>query len=94
VPNQIPLDQNVAGGSSVSSAAMTPIAKAWSQAKAQMFQGKMAKADSEDPYTMNHWAWYEATGFTRPYPGEKTVRWPSDFASRIAHPNFDLDDQN
>jgi hypothetical protein len=42
---------------------------------------------------MNHWAWYEATGFTRPYPGEKTVRWPSEFENRMAHPQFDLDDQ-
>jgi YVTN family beta-propeller protein len=91
VPNQIPLDQGVSG--STSAALQTPIAKAWSEAKAEMFQGKLHKADSEDPYTMNHWAWYEATGFTRPYPGEKTVRWPSEFENRMAHPQFDLDDQ-
>jgi hypothetical protein len=41
---------------------------------------------------VNHWAWYEATGFKRPYPGEKTVRWPSDFANRIKHPVLDLDE--
>jgi hypothetical protein len=91
VPNQIPLDQGVAGASTV---ALTPMAAAWAQAQVALFKGKMQKADSEDPYTMNHWSWYEATGFTRPYPGEKTVRWPSDFASRINHPNFDLDDSN
>ncbi len=90
VPNQVPLDQGVAEQPS-QAASMSPIARAWAQAKAQMFQGKMDKADSVDPMTANHWAWYEATGFTRPYPGEKTVRWPSDFAARIAHPHMDLD---
>ena len=89
VPNQIPLDQGVTQVAS-QAAAMSPIAKAWSQAKAEMFQGKLNRADSVDPVTANHWAWYEATGFTRPYPGEKTVRWPSD-SERIAHPHMDLD---
>jgi hypothetical protein len=26
--------------------------------------------DSGDPVVVNHWVWYEATGYTRPYPGE------------------------
>jgi hypothetical protein len=57
-----------------------------------MFAGKTTKPDSVDPYTLNHFDWYEATNFTRPYPGEATVRPPSDFADRLAHPNYDLDD--
>ncbi len=52
---------------------------AWLQKKAEIFAGKLTKPDSEDPDTVNHYDWYEATGFTRPYPGEKTVRPPSDF---------------
>jgi len=52
----------------------------------------MTKPDSEDPQTVNHLVWYESTGFKRPYPGEKAVRWPSEFADRIAHPHTDLDD--
>jgi YVTN family beta-propeller protein len=88
VANQIPLDQGVG---EASSEPQSPIAKAWAGAKTEMFAGKMRKADSVDPYTANHWAWYEATGFKRPYPGEKTVRWPSEFESRIQHPNFDID---
>jgi YVTN family beta-propeller protein len=88
VPNQIPLNEGVAQTDKT----MSPIALAWAKAKAEMFQGKLKKADSEDPYTVNHWAWYEATGFKRPYPGEKTVRWPSDFANRIKHPVLDLDE--
>lgn len=92
VPNQIPLDQGVTQQPS-QAAKLSPLAKAWAQAKVEMFQGKMNKANSVDPVTSNHWAWYEATGFTRPYPGEKTVRWPSEFADRIAHPHMDLDDK-
>ena len=52
---------------------------AWLKKKAQIFAGKLTKPDSEDPDTVSHYVWYEATGFTRPYPGEKTVRPPSDF---------------
>ena len=33
----------------------------------------------EDPDAVNHLNWYLTTGFKRPYPGEKTVRPPSDF---------------
>jgi YVTN family beta-propeller protein len=82
VANQIPLDMGVS--SSVTSAATdTPAVKAlraaWLQKKTQIFAGKLTKPDSEDPDTVNHLNWYEATGFTKPYPGEKTVRPPSDF---------------
>ena len=52
---------------------------AWLQKKAQIFAGKLTKPDSEDPDTVNHLNWYMSTGFTRPYPGEKAVRPPSDF---------------
>ena len=47
--------------------------------KAQIFAGKLTKPDSEDPDTVNHLNWYEATSFKRPYPGEKKVRPPSEF---------------
>jgi hypothetical protein len=75
--NQVPLDQGVSG-----TAALSPMAKAWMAKKAQMFSGKMNKPDSEDSNTLNHLTWYQATGFTRPYPGETTVRPPSDFPDR------------
>jgi len=52
---------------------------AWLQKKAQIFAGNLTKPDVEDPDTVRHYNWYEATGFMRPYPGEKTVRPPSDF---------------
>jgi hypothetical protein len=65
---------------------------AWAKMKMRMFAGKTNKADSVDPYTLNHYDWYAATDFKRPYPGEKKVRPPSDFAARLAHPDFDIDD--
>jgi hypothetical protein len=61
------------------SAKVKALRAAWMQKKAQIFAGKLTKPDSEDPDTVNHLNWYEATGFVRPYPGEKVVRPPSDF---------------
>jgi hypothetical protein len=59
--------------------------------KAQIFAGKLTKPDAEDPDTVNHLNWYQSTGFKRPYPGEKTVRPPSDFNKR-APTTTDVDD--
>jgi YVTN family beta-propeller protein len=87
------VDQN---GNCVPSAAtaknlrkLKPIEKAWAQAKEKIFKGKLRKPDSEDSVVVNHWAWYEVTGYTRPYPGEVKVLWPSAFKNRIAHPQID-----
>jgi hypothetical protein len=88
VPALIPLDT----GMTKNTAAVLKIGRAWELAKVRIFKDKQHKPDSEDPYTVNHLVWYEATGFKRPYPGEDKVRWPSEFATQIAHSNFDLDD--
>jgi hypothetical protein len=61
------------------SPAVAAMRAAWLRKKAQIFAGKEHKPDSEDPDTVSHYNWYEATGFTRPFPGEKTVRPPSEF---------------
>jgi hypothetical protein len=60
--------------------------------KAEIFAGKYHIPDSEDPDTVNHLDWYEATGFTRPYPGEKKVRPPSDFNRPASAADLDDDD--
>jgi hypothetical protein len=52
--------------------------------KAQTFAGKYHTPDAEDPSIVNHLDWYEATGFTRPYPGEK--RFSPRAPSRKLHP--------
>ena len=43
-----------------------------------MFKAKFDKADAVDESFLNHVIWYSTTGFTRPYPGEKTVLMPSE----------------
>ncbi|MGA8670122.1 MAG: hypothetical protein WB679_09615 [Terracidiphilus sp.] len=63
----------------------------WMKKKAELFAGKYQKPDSEDPDTVNHMIWYEATNYTRPFPGEKKVRPASDF-NRKAAPTKDDDD--
>jgi len=81
VPNQIPLNEGVGqnADNSKDSPAVKALRRAWLEKKAEIFAGKLNKPDSEDPDTVNHLNWYQSTGFTRPYPGEKTVRPPSEF---------------
>ena len=98
-PNRVPLDQGVTASAAnkpnvanpASSAAVKALRVAWLKKKEQIFAGKLTKPDAEDPDTVNHFNWYMSTGFTRPYPGEKTVRPPSDF-NRPAPLKADLDD--
>jgi YVTN family beta-propeller protein len=93
VANQVPLDQGVtaSAANTTDSSAVKALRVAWQKKKTQIFAGKLTKPDSEDPDTVNHFNWYMSTGFTRPYPGEKTVRPPSDF-NRPAPIKADLDD--
>jgi hypothetical protein len=94
VPTQVPLDMGVTTTAALDQN-MTPAAKAlkvaWLKKKKKVFAGKLTKPDAEDPDTVNHLNWYMATGFTRPYPGEKTVRPPSEF-TKAAPKGEDLDD--
>ena len=93
LPNRVALDQGV------SSSVTTPgegsriksLRQAWLKKKAEIFAGKLTRPDSEDPDTVNHLNWYMSTGFTRPYPGEKTVRPPSEF-NKPAPKGEDSDD--
>jgi hypothetical protein len=59
--------------------------------KAEIFAGKYHIPDSEDPDTVNHLDWYEATNFKCPYPGESKVRPPSDFKN-LAPATAEVDD--
>ena len=81
LPNQVPLNEGVTASTDkpTDSRKVKALRAAWLQKKAQIFAGKLHKPDAEDPDTVNHLNWYEATGFTRPYPGESTVRPPSEF---------------
>ena len=63
----------------------------WMKKKTEIFAGKQHTPDAEDVDTANHLTWYEATGFTRAFPGEKTVRPASDF-NKPAPTKVDDDD--
>ena len=93
VPNQVPLDEGVTASADkpMGGARIKALRTAWLRKKAEIFAGKLTKPDSEDPDTVNHLNWYLSTGFTRPYPGERTVRPPSDF-NNPAPTTADLDD--
>jgi hypothetical protein len=103
VPNQVPLYYGVSGY--VPPTAAVKAAKAtrkespkvaalragWMAKKTEIFAGNYHKPDVEDTDTVNHMVWYEATGYTRPYPGEDKVRPASDF-NRPAPAKADDDD--
>ena len=93
VANQVALTEGVTGDTAdtKSSPKVKALRAAWLQKKAQIFAGKLTKPDSEDPDTVNHLNWYMSTGFVRPYPGEKTVRPPSEF-NKPAPAGEDADD--
>ncbi len=93
VANQVPLNQGVTPGqrNSKDSAKVKALRAAWLQKRAEVFAGKLNKPDAEDPDTVNHLNWYMSTGFTKPYPGEKTVRPASEF-NRQAPAKADDDD--
>jgi YVTN family beta-propeller protein len=93
VKNQVPLTEGVTAGSDdpTSSPKVRALRAAWLKKKAEIFAGKLTKPDFEDPDTVNHLNWYLSTGFVRPYPGENTVRPPSEF-NRPAPAKPDDDD--
>ncbi|MGB0064453.1 MAG: hypothetical protein WBP85_08410, partial [Terracidiphilus sp.] len=98
--NQTPTETSIPGAtasvSPLNYPGMTPAAKAlmagWMKKKTEVFAGKYQKPDSEDPYIVSHYDWYEATGFKVPFPGEKTVRPASEFKVKINIAKADLDD--
>jgi len=94
VPNQVSLDEVVTASAAdkTGSPVVQALRKAWLEKKAQIFAGKLTKPDSEDPNIVNHLNWYEATGFTRAFPGENRVMHPSEFKVSSAPRVADLDD--
>jgi YVTN family beta-propeller protein len=94
VPNQIALDTGVSPTSVMfqhDTPAVHALRTGWMKKKTELFAGKYHIPDSEDPDTVNHLIWYESTGFSRPFPGEKTVRPASEF-NRAAPTTKDEDD--
>ena len=107
VANQVPLYYGVAGyvppanltPTQILARKMAPPSPAvralragWLKKKAEITAGKYHIPDSEDPDTVRHLDWYEATEFRVPYPGEKKVRPASDFKKAAPPASADLDD--
>ena len=86
---EVPLDSGVSTSSIVKP---NNLKLGWRELKTRMFAGKTDKADSVDPDTLNHYDWYEATQYARPYPGEAKVRPAAEFEAKAAHPDTDLGD--
>ena len=105
VANAIPLNQGVkqtpaqpipvsnfsAATTPAESSAVKALRAGWMKKKSKVFAGKQHIPDSEDPDTVNHLDWYEATNFKVPYPGEKKVRPANEF-KKAAPATADLDD--
>jgi len=95
VQNDIPLDKTTSGilarlRKKDPKAAI--LAAGWYQKKKQIFAGNEHRPDVEDPDTVRHFTWYEATGFVVPYPGEAKVRPASEFNRKAPKVSTDLDD--
>ncbi|MGI5239407.1 alkaline phosphatase family protein [Dactylosporangium sp. CA-139066] len=55
------------------------VADTWAQWKSrQRLTGPGARADSSNPAQMNHFDWYEAHDWSKPYPGEDKIYAPDD----------------
>jgi YVTN family beta-propeller protein len=89
IPVASPMD--VAQTMPKESRAVRALRAGWMKKKAQIFAGKQHTPDAEDANTVNHLDWYEATGFTRPYPGEKKVLRASAF-KKAASTKIDTDE--
>jgi hypothetical protein len=75
VPNQIPL-------TTLNAVAKNKLEKAWQQEISQYFpQGPSQEADIADPNLLNHAIWYTDTHYSKPFPGEKRLLYPSELRS-------------
>jgi len=91
VAESIPLYQGVSddAGFGAASPKVKALRAGWLRKKAEITAGKLGKPDSEDPDTVNHFDWYESTGYTRPYPGESAVRPASEFNKQLSTQEHD-----
>jgi len=70
----------------------TRMQAAWLQASNKVMQGRTNKADSVDESFLNHVIWYSATGWKRPYPGERQIKAPAPFLKAALRKAPDADD--
>ncbi|NUR28838.1 MAG: phosphoesterase [Catenulispora sp.] len=80
-----PATTSASAASATTTAAASPAVPAGEKAVADQWQawlakqhttGSSAQPDYANPEQMNHFTWYEASGWTKPYPGEKQIFTP------------------
>ncbi|MCL2716559.1 MAG: alkaline phosphatase family protein [Alphaproteobacteria bacterium] len=100
VPATLPLNLSGANtylgysglGATYAEQRLDPVQKAWIEANDGMMKGAQTRADAADPDFLNHSIWYSATGWKRPYPGEREVLMPAAFVKAAAEkPKTDRD---
>ena len=89
VPNQIPLTEGLASGSSSALAAVPKAERAiyrqWmTWTKFQHFTGAHAAPDLAPPQQLNRFDWYSAHNWKVPYPGDKKILSPK----QVGIPNY------
>lgn len=89
VPNQVPLTEGVAtapscgadtvsGATSAAPVAQKSVAAAWESWRSkQKFVGSNPIPDSAAPELMNRFTWYQASNWSKPYPGDSKIYLPS-----------------
>ena len=70
---------------------LPPFEQAWVLASDRVMRPNMTHADIVDENFLNHVIWYSATGWHRPYPGDKTLRWPASFHNVVKAKDSDDD---
>jgi len=101
-PSDIPPSFNTCNSTTTTAAAalqhdnakVEALRAGWMKMKAEVFATKYHTPDTLDPDTVSHYDWYDATGYKVPFPGEKTVRPASDFASKAVAASGDTDDDD
>ena len=78
-PGNVPIPGTGPANYTLNTHRMSPFEKSWMLASDRIMRPNMTKADIVDENFLNHVIWYSATGWHRPYPGEKSMLSPASF---------------
>ncbi len=78
-PGGVPIPGTGPANYTMNTYRMSPLERAWNLASNRVMRPNMTKADIVDERFLNHMIWYSATRWHRPYPGERSMLWPSAF---------------
>ncbi len=78
-PGSVPIPGTGPANYTLNTHRMSPFEKSWMLASDRVMRPNMTKADIVNENFLNHVIWYSATGWHRPYPGEKSMLSPASF---------------